>query len=122
MVGIHVGNGDPRGHEHGAIEFQLRQHEQTLGPALVLVHHSMVGQQAVLRIDSPRKIFGDYPDDGCSAEIYTNPDPLAYVELEMLGPLHKMIAGDKITRASSYTLLRRMEVDPDLEVRRWLSR
>ncbi len=81
-----------------------------------------VGQQAVLRIDSPRKISGDYPDEGCSAEIYTNPDPLAYVELEMLGPLHKMVAGDKITRASSYTLLRRREADPDLEVRRWLSR
>ena len=80
-----------------------------------------VGKDSVLRIDSARKISGDYPDDGCSAEIYTNPDPLAYVELEMLGPLHKMVVGDKITRASSYTLLRRTEVDPDLEVRRWLS-
>ncbi|TMQ00436.1 MAG: hypothetical protein E6L09_06555 [Verrucomicrobia bacterium] len=80
-----------------------------------------VGKEAVVRIDSPRKIFGEYPDEGCSAEIYTNPDPLAYVELEMLGPLQKLIAGDSITRTSTYTLLRRTEADPELEVRRILS-
>ena len=81
-----------------------------------------VGKDAILRIDSPRQLSLQYPDDGCSAEIYTNPDPLAYVELEMLGPLTKMIVGDKITRTSSYTLLRRTEVVPDLEVRKLLSR
>src|SRR5438128_6848020 len=81
-----------------------------------------VGKDAVLRIDSPRQLTGQYPDDGCSAEIYTNPNPLGYIELEMLGPLTKMVVGDKITRASSYTLLRRMEVDSDLEVRKLLSR
>ena len=80
-----------------------------------------VGKDAVLRIDSPRQLVGDYPDEGCSAEIYTNPNPLAYVELEMLGPLTKMVVGDKITRASSYTLLRRTEVDPEMEVRKLLS-
>jgi len=91
-----------------------------------------VGKDAVLRIDSPRQIVGDYPEEGCSAEIYTNPNPLAYVELEMLGPLAKMfideritrtsmVIGDKITRASTYTLLRRTELDPELEVRRLLS-
>ena len=79
-----------------------------------------VGKEAVLRIDSPREVFGEYPDEGCSSEIYTNPDPLAYVELEMLGPLSKMVVGDRITRTSNYTLLRRREVDPDLEVRRLL--
>jgi hypothetical protein len=80
-----------------------------------------VGKAATLRIDSPRQLSGQYPDDGCSAEIYTNPNPLAYVELEILGPLTKMVVGDKITRASTYTLLRRTEVDPDLEVRKLLS-
>lgn len=81
-----------------------------------------VGRDSALVIVSARQIFGDYPDDGCSAEIYTNPDPLGYVELEMLGPLQKMIVGDKISRSSTYTLLRRTEVDPDLEVRKLLSR
>jgi len=80
-----------------------------------------VGKGAILRIDSPRHLSETYPDDGCSAEIYTNPNPLAYVELEMLGPLTKMVVGDKITRTSTYTLLRRTEVDPDLELRKLLS-
>jgi hypothetical protein len=80
-----------------------------------------VGKHAMLRIDSPRQILGQYPDDGCSAEIYTNPNPLGYVELEMLGPLTKMVVGDSITRTSRYTLLRRTEVDPELEVRKLLS-
>jgi hypothetical protein len=79
-----------------------------------------VGKDATLRIDSARQLSGLYPDDGCSAEIYTNPNPLAYVELEMLGPLTKMVVGDKITQTSTYTLLRRTEVDPDLEVRKQL--
>ena len=79
-----------------------------------------VGKDAVLRIDSPRRALEDYPDEGCSAEIYTNPDPAAYVELEMLGPLKKMVAGDSIKRVSTYTLLRRREADPELEVRRLL--
>jgi hypothetical protein len=81
-----------------------------------------VGKDAVLRIDSPRKIFGDYPDDGCSAEIYSNPDPLPYVELEMLGPLKKMIVGEQITNRSTYTLLHRTEADPELELRKLVSR
>jgi hypothetical protein len=81
-----------------------------------------VGKDSVLRIDSPRKIIGDYPDDGCSAEIFTSPDPLPYVELEMLGPLNKMIVGDRITRVSSYTLLRRSEVDAELEARKLIIR
>jgi hypothetical protein len=80
-----------------------------------------VGTDSVLRIESPRRVFGDYPDEGCSAEIYTNPDPLPYVELEMLGPVRKMIVGNKITRRSTYTLVPRVEADPDLEVRRLLS-
>jgi hypothetical protein len=44
------------------------------------------------------------------------------VELEMLGPLSKMIIGDKISRTSMYTLLPRIETDPTLEVRRLLKR
>ena len=80
-----------------------------------------VGKEAVLRIDSPHKVFGDYPDEGCSAEIYTNPDPLAYVELEMLGPMKKLIVGQRTSRTSTYTLLRRSEADTDLEVRKLFS-
>jgi hypothetical protein len=77
-----------------------------------------IGRNEVVRIDSPRELFTPHPDQESSAEIYTNPDPLAYVELEMLGPLRPMKLGDKIERTSTYTLLRRVEAEPDLEVQR----
>jgi hypothetical protein len=53
---------------------------------------------------------GEYPDKGCSAEVYTNQNPLAYVELEMLGPLHTMKNGDKISQVNSYHLFHRAEL------------
>jgi hypothetical protein len=80
-----------------------------------------MGRQELLRIDSARQFASRYPDQESSAEIYTNPDPLPYIELEMLGPLHRMIVGDKISRLSTYTLLRRREPDPDLELQRLLA-
>lgn len=81
-----------------------------------------VGEKTMVRIDSPRIAGAEYPDQGSSAEIYTNPDPLTYVELELLGPLHTMRVGDKIERSSVYTLLRRTGADPETEVRALLSR
>jgi len=77
----------------------------------------------VLCIDSPRVLIDSkYPDQESSAEIYTNPDPLAYVELEMLGPLQKMVVGGKISRTSTYTLMPRREADSDLEAARLMAR
>ena len=76
----------------------------------------------VLRIDSPRQILLTYTDQGSSAEIYTSPDPLPYVELEMLGPLTKLKPGEKVGRSSRYTLLPRTEADPELEARKLLLR
>lgn len=64
----------------------------------------------VLRIDSPRVRNAEYPDNGSSAEVYTNVDPLKYVELEMLGPLKEMKTGDKIKRTNTYKLTRRERV------------
>lgn len=81
-----------------------------------------VGASVCLRIDSPRKDGETYPDNGSSAEIYTNPDPQAYVELEMLGPLLTIKAGDRIEHTSKYTLLRRTETTADAEARKILSR
>lgn len=68
-----------------------------------------------LEIDSPRVAGGEYPDQGSSAEIYTNPDPLKYIELETLGPLHTMKVGDKIERTNRYTLLRRADGEKRLK-------
>ena len=76
-----------------------------------------VGEKHVLRIDSPRVRKGEYPDKGSSTEIYTSADPLSYIELETLGPLHLMKAGDKIERVNTYTLSRRARPTPEAEAR-----
>jgi hypothetical protein len=81
-----------------------------------------VGRNELLRIDSALVPGGKYPDDGSSAEIYTNLDPLAYVELEILGPLAPMVVGDKIERLSTYTLAHRTENDPATEIKKFLER
>lgn len=81
-----------------------------------------IGEKHVLRIDSPRVANATYPDQGSSAEVYTNPDPLKYVELEMLGPLSHMKPGDRIERTNTYTLSRRREKDAAQEARKTISR
>jgi hypothetical protein len=71
-----------------------------------------VGTNAMLLIESAR-VPGmprtSYPDSGCSAEVYTNPDPTPYIELELLGPLAKLGPGQTLEATSVYTLLRRSE-------------
>jgi hypothetical protein len=81
-----------------------------------------VGEKHLLRIDSPRVRKGSYPDQGSSTEIYTNPDPLPYIELETLGPLHLMKTGDKIERVNTYTLSRRTRPTPEAEARAMFKR
>lgn len=63
-------------------------------------------RRLMLTIESPRIPGAEYPDEGSSAEVYTNPDPLPYVELEMLGPLKMMNVGDAIAQTNTYTLRR----------------
>jgi hypothetical protein len=46
--------------------------------------------------------------DGAHSQIYTNPDgPEAYIELELLGPLHDLAPGRSASLATRYELLRR---------------
>lgn len=81
-----------------------------------------VGQSVSLRIDSPRVEGEDYADNGSSAEVYTNPNPEAYVELELLGPLQILKAGEQIERTSSFTLVHRTEATAEAEARKILGR
>jgi len=74
-----------------------------------------VGEKQMLKIDLPRLRNAEYPDGGSSAEIYTNPDPLPYVELEMLSPLATMKRGAVIEWANTYTLLHRSLSTPEAE-------
>ena len=62
---------------------------------------------------------GEYPDRGASAEVYTNPDPKEYVELEMLGPLALLRGGETLTLTSHYQLLRRTQKEPADELPRF---
>jgi len=73
-----------------------------------------VGPKNALRIDSPRIEGQEYPDKGSSAEVYTNPNPLTYVELEMLGPLKTLKAGDTLAQRNTYTLLKRDELGAEV--------
>lgn len=78
-----------------------------------------MGANCALRIDTERKP-GIYPDGGCVTEIYTNPSPGNYVELESMGPLATMNSGDRLEQATSYTLLPRTTSDADAEAERVL--
>lgn len=65
------------------------------------------GEKELVEIRSPRVPGAEYPDQGSSAEVYTNPDPNAYVELELLGPLRDLKVGDSVSQTNTYTLHRR---------------
>jgi hypothetical protein len=79
-----------------------------------------IGPRDMLLIRSPRVAGASYPDQGSSAEVYTNMDPLPYVELELLGPLHDLKPGDRIEQTNHYTLMRRTGASPVDEARRVL--
>ena len=79
-----------------------------------------IGPDAVLRLDAAVAPGARYPDDGSSAEIYTQADPLPYVELEMLGPLATLQAGGAIEYRVTYTLAHRTAPTPEAEIKRIL--
>jgi hypothetical protein len=49
----------------------------------------------------------DYPDDGCAQEVWSNPDPDRYMELELLSPLQFLQPGDRYTFTTRWKLERR---------------
>lgn len=64
-----------------------------------------VGDKYTLLISStPGEATGVFPDDGCQAEIYVNPDPLDYVELETLGHLVTLAVGQSTSATNLYQL------------------
>ncbi|MBI3874880.1 MAG: hypothetical protein HY300_02730 [Verrucomicrobia bacterium] len=79
-----------------------------------------VGERQVVRIDTPRARLAEYTHQGNSAEVYTNPDTLPYVELETLGPVATLKAGDTLTQTNTYTLSHRSQRTPESEARKIL--
>lgn len=76
-----------------------------------------VGKENMCLVESPRQAGRDYPDRGASVEVYTNPDPKQYVELETLGPLHTLARGQSIETVNTYTLMPRPKMSADLAAR-----
>ncbi len=83
-----------------------------------------VGKDQLLLVESPRLSDAEsrYPDQRSSAEIYTNPDPRAYVELEMLGPLRRLAPGDAVSQTNTYRLFPRTHPNPIVDASRVLDR
>ncbi len=75
-----------------------------------------MGEKEMCLVSSERDSAAEYPDRGSSAEVYTNPDPREYVELEFLGPLTVMEPSDRISAKVTYTLMKRSQVDPAAEL------
>jgi hypothetical protein len=69
---------------------------------------------SVLRMDAA-DAPGEDPRGGGRIEVYTNPDPLPYVELETAGALTSLRAGDRLERTNTYTLMRRSTPDAAAE-------
>src|ERR1019366_2309158 len=76
-----------------------------------------VGPSAVVRMQS-EFIGGEYPDGGCRAEVYTNPGEQKYVELETLGPLVNLEAGQIIEHTTTYTVQQRTTADARVEAQK----
>lgn len=68
----------------------------------------IAAEKGAIRFEvSAKRIAGKpYPDDGCSLEIYTNPDPLPYVELELLSPLATIKPGQTLSLTTKWSLKR----------------
>ena len=82
-----------------------------------------VGDKTMVKIDSPRIADAGYPDNGSSAEVYTNGgETWKYVELEMLGPVADLKPGDTLSQTNTYTLYRRENADPLTDAKRVLAR
>lgn len=81
-----------------------------------------VGEKVVVRIDSPRVTGVSYPDQGSNAEIYTNSDPDAFVELEFLSPLKTLRIGERMNLTTTYTLIPRKNAKVEPEVKEIMGR
>lgn len=69
----------------------------------------------VLRIDA---FASPSTSNACSTSVYTNMDPLQYVELESEGPITELAPGDTLELTNTYTLARRSTADMTAEARR----
>lgn len=53
---------------------------------------------------APLERGATYPDGGCAQEVYSNPDPLPYMEMELLGPVRSLAPLQKTTFVTRWML------------------
>ena len=61
-----------------------------LGSASPEGYAAMRKNGARMIVEADYNAHARYPDNDCAQEIYSNPNPLRYMELELLGPLRMM--------------------------------
>lgn len=71
-----------------------------------------IDDEHILRIDG---YAASAADNTCSTAVYTNMDPLRYVELETKGPIQRMAVGHHLDLTNTYTLARRSMEDSTAE-------
>ena len=76
-----------------------------------------VGPSSVVQMQS-EVVAGEFPDSGCSVEVYTNPGVQKYVELETLGALVNLEAGQIIEHTTTYTVRARTSADARVEAQK----
>jgi hypothetical protein len=80
------------------------------------------GERQLLRLSISRVAGAEYTHGGCSVEVYTNSDPVPYVELETLGPVQTLRVGERTSATTTYRLARRSPAPLNVDVRALLDR
>ena len=65
--------------------------------------------EILFTVSAKRESGGTYPDDGCNLEVYTNPDPAKYIEMELLAPVRTLAPGAKTAYVTHWSWEERVQ-------------
>jgi Domain of unknown function (DUF4380) len=65
---------------------------------------AVIGDLAYIKKFPPRSETSLYPDKGSTVEVYTNDKSLAYIEMEVLGPITHLEPGEEASYPETWTL------------------
>ena len=68
----------------------------------------LIGEKDGIRFTLSQHVTpsANYPDDGCALEMYSNPDPAKYMELELMGPVEWVQPTESLTMVAHWKLER----------------
>jgi hypothetical protein len=102
-------------HSDGRLLSFVRHPAHNLKIAMNSNSLAWMDDEYVLRIDASADPSSN---NACTTSVYTNMDPLQYVELESEGPVTDLAPGDVLELTTTYTLTRRSTADMTAEARR----